>query len=243
MDSSDTPTKPTLEERYAVATGASSLVSEWDSTRPRTVLDLIVASGMNPHRLGVALARLQSEWDASAKPQPMPADQLAQLSATFSKLESGLVAVKVLKDGREATEEVLPIVAAQRQASAWHAHEQGILLQRMKSLPSVRAALVQWAEAKGIADAPHVVSAVLLAWLTRVCPVCHGVRLHVIAGTGRTSSRNCGACRGTGEMKTPHGRDGSRVMGHIAHCRGQAAKATRAKYSHHQDHADPRSPR
>lgn len=53
----------TVEERYSTANTASNLRCEADRGG---AIDVIIASGMSPSRLGSALLRLRTEWDGSA---------------------------------------------------------------------------------------------------------------------------------------------------------------------------------
>lgn len=54
----------TIEERYITANKASNLRVEADKGG---AVDVIIAAGMSPSRLGSALLRLHSEWDGAAK--------------------------------------------------------------------------------------------------------------------------------------------------------------------------------
>jgi hypothetical protein len=63
----ETTDRPGVDERYASATNASSLLV---TPERACSADVIIAAGWSPSRLGMALLRLASEWDASAKPAP-----------------------------------------------------------------------------------------------------------------------------------------------------------------------------
>lgn len=225
LNDEDQNAPPTIDESYTTAIGSSNL--KHDPDRPGAV-NIIIAAGINPHRLGLALLRLRTEWDASAKPQAPTVDQLRALASTYRKEKSGLVLVQSLKlpePGQpRAMEEVTPMVAAQREADAWFENEQRALLQRLKTLPMVRDALIHWAVAEGIEGAPHVVAAVVLWWLNNKCPACKGVMKKVVEGTGRTSGKACSKCKGRGETLVPHGFLGRKVASYMGHCRGNAAK-------------------
>lgn len=225
--------KPCVEEQYATAVGSSNLRVGNDSNI-RTPGDLIAQAGMNKHRMGLALRRLMTEWDSSARAVSMPAKQVEALSRTYHKLPNGLVLAKG-KDGKD--EEVLPLVRAQREAEDWHAHELGVLFQRLKSLPAVREALVLHAESmicEPGEEGVHLVCAVLQWWLHPTCPTCAGRKLKVIAGTGRTSSKACGLCKGTGERKLPHGWQGRKLLSYMNECRNKAARDLSAGTFAHQ---------
>jgi hypothetical protein len=214
-------TKPDIAEQYSSAVGTSNL--RVDGQR-RTPADMVIAAGMNEHRLGMSLRRLATEWDAVGKPPKASPENLEAMAAKYPREENGMV----IYHGKEVT----PAMAAHREAAAWHAHEMGLLFQRLKTLPEVRAALVHWATEKGMEGPEHVVGAVLQWWLSPLCPVCHGVKKKIIAGTGRTSSKDCYECKGSGEKKVPHGADGRRVAGHIKGCLNSAVAGLRRKFKH-----------
>ena len=228
LDNTDN-TPLTVEESYASAAGASNL--RVDAQR-RTPADMVIAAGMNPHRTGLALIRLMSEWDSSARPKPMEPKAIEQLADSYPRLKNGLV----LHGGKE----VIPLVRAKREAERWHAHELGLLFQRLKSLPTVRAALVHWAADKGIEGPEHVASAVLQWWLHQTCPACEGARFRIIKGTGRTGSKACQACRGSGDRSLPHGHDGRLVLGHINACRVAAKHGLGDKFNHQRLNSGPK---
>lgn len=221
---------PCIQEQYATAVGSSNLRVLNDANR-RNIADLIIAAGMNPHRLGLALRRLATEWDSVGKPLAMSAESIEAMAAKYPRIEgTGLVLVKTIhRSGKVIEERLLPLVAAKREADAWHASELALLFQRLKTLPEVRGALVHWAEARQIEGAVHVVGALIQWWLSPKCVVCHGVMKRVVLGTGRTSSKNCRECRGTGEARVPHGSVGRKLLGHIRECLGASAHNMRLK--------------
>lgn len=223
MNDEDQNAPPTIEESYSTAVGSSNLRHEWDRNG---AVQVIIAAGLSPHRLGLALLRLRTEWDSSAKQAAPTLDQLRALAGTYAREPNGLVTVPTINPGQDdpKTEQVTPLAAAQRQAEAWFETEQRALLQRLKSLPMVRGALDRWALAEGIEAAPHVVAAVLTWWLAPKCASCKGVQKRVVQGTGRTSSRDCSTCRGTGEAKIPHGFLGRKVLGYMGHCMSGAKR-------------------
>jgi len=78
FDNTDDPNPPrTVEESYAVSASASNLRVDADR---RTPADMVIAAGMNPYRMGLAIERLMSEWDCSAKPDPMTPKQIEELA-------------------------------------------------------------------------------------------------------------------------------------------------------------------
>lgn len=197
--------KPNLSERYSTAISTSNMRVDVDRSTPA---DLVIAAGMNQHRLGMALRRLQTEWDAAAKPTRPTAQAIKALAASYARIPStGLVDVEGIF--------YTPEQAAHREADLWHAHEVGILFQRLKTLPEVRAGLAHWATWKGLENPEHAVGAVLQWWLHPVCPACHGAKKKVVEGTGRTSSKDCRPCRGTGERNLPYGSSGRIILGYM----------------------------
>lgn len=226
----DEDTPPTLEEQYAVAVGSSNLRVRLDR---RTVADMVIAAGMNPHRLGMALRRLVTEWDAVGKPAPLNARNIEDMAAKYTRIPgSGLVLVIGQdRDGNEVEEHLIPLVAAKREADRWHAHELGLLFQRLKTLPEVRNALVYEAAAMNLEGPEHVVGAVLQWWLNPICPVCLGVKKKVVQGTGRTGSKDCRECKGEGQRKLPHGYAGRKVLSYMQHCQRQAVADLRKRFS------------
>lgn len=213
---------PGVDERYASAIGTSNLRVEGER---RTPADMVIAAGMNPHRLGMALRRLATEWDAVGKPPPPNAQNIEAMAAKYPRIPgTGLVELR--------GEQMTPAAAARREADDWYAHELGLLFQRLKTLPEVRAALVHWASAREIEDSVHVVGAVLQWWLHKTCPVCHGVKKRVVQGTGRTSSKDCHKCKGTGEAKVPRGWAGRKMLGYMNESMRAASAGLRQKFNH-----------
>ena len=230
-DITDENPPPCVGEQYSTAVGASNLRVQADR---RSSGDMIIAAGMNTHRLGMALRRLATEWDVVGKPPPICERNLEAMAAKYPRLKgTGLVLViSIDRKGQTICEELIPLVAAKREADKWHAHELGLLFQRLKTLPEVRAALVYWAAYWGMQGPEHVVGSVLQWCLAPVCQVCQGVKKRVVAGTGRTGSKNCRECRGMGERKVPHGTDGRRVLGYINECQRASVKGLRDKFRH-----------
>jgi hypothetical protein len=235
--------KPQVGEVYAAACGSSNLQVGNDSTI-RTPGDIVAAAGMNKHRTGLALMRLRTEWDRSAKPKPMTPAQIEALAQSLKtgsagdnpyfgpvpqparpNPHAGLVREQI--NGKERFR--LPMVVAHEQAAAWHEHEQRLLLQNLKTMPLIRDALTHWLVAE---EGRHVVAQVLLWWLDPKCAVCGGSGLRVVAGTGgRSAGKPCGECKGkslvAGERRIPHGGVGRRLVSYINECVGHAQRELR----------------
>lgn len=120
-------------------------------------------------------------------------------------------------------------------AAGWSASRIGAALMRLHSKPDragleqVHAQIVIQAEFWGIERPAAVSAAVLSWWLTRVCDVCHGVRLEAIPDTPSLSSRPCKACKGTGEKKLAYGDNGKRLAEWLDNCKVHAAASIRKR--------------
>ena len=234
---------PTIEEQYGTSVGASNLRV---MAERRTPADMVIAAGMNKHRLGMQLRRLATEWDAVGKPPRPDARNIEAMAAKYKRIpDTGLVLVEsVDRDGNPVEERLLPLVAAQREAERWYAHDLGLLFQRLKTLPETREALVFEFKKRAengwhtpyrypwnrVDEVRHVVAAVLQWWLAPICQTCHGVKKRVIAGTGRTGSKDCSACRGTGERSVPHSYIGRQVIKYMNDCQWNAVDKLREKF-------------
>lgn len=211
----DPQDKPNVEERYTSAANTSNLAIVAEKGGPG---DVIIAAGWSRSQLGAALLRLHSEWDGAQKPvRPDPANvkKLAdRLEAEFDRKPDG---EKPRRNRFEGT--------AARMAGEWYRHELGLLFGQLKTLPSVRAGLMEWATEQGL-DAPEALTAKVLAWWTdHTCPVCQGQRWRVIPETGRLSDRQCECCHGSGETPIPGGQNGRRMLGEMEECM-QAARTS-----------------
>jgi hypothetical protein len=109
--------RPGIEERYTSAMTSDNLRVEADRYGDA---DVLIAAGWNQVRIGGALLRLHTEFDASEK---------LRLATGAQFLAAG----KSTKDQRQA---------AARQAAAFNLHETGLLLGKLKALPDVRAQAV-----------------------------------------------------------------------------------------------------
>jgi hypothetical protein len=224
MKSADTTERPDISEAYAVSISSSNLRVRGDDTI-RTPGDLIAASGMNRHRTGLALRRLLSEWDHSAKPREPSREQIEALAASYPRIAgSGKVRIVVRENGADVGKELPPIVAARIESARWYANELSLLLLSLRSLPAIRSTLLVHAREQGWDGDVHLVAHVLLWWLDSRCPACQGRRNKIIAGTGRTGSHPCGKCRGTGTKAEPYGWEGTKLLTHIKGCLTAAAR-------------------
>lgn len=236
-NSRDEETKPCISEQYLGAVGSSNL-RVGDDASIRTPGDLLAAAGMNKHRLGLALRRLMQEWDRAAKPAAPTQQRLEEIAASLkvepATLDSGepnpdAGLVEEFRDGRYSWR--LPMVIAEETAARWYANELHLLMLGLRTLPAVRDALV--AEEGDV----HLVAQVLHWWLDPRCPVCQGRRQRVIAGTGRTGSKKCGECHGTGARDMPHGWRGAKLIAHMkASLTAAARDLSEGTFKHQRSH-------
>lgn len=201
--------RPNIEEQYTSATQASSLVVDADRSGSA---DKLIASGWSKSRLGSALMRLHSEADGTPEPVRLHERGMELLATEIARerCKKEQRAMLVVKD--------VDWSEARRQAGEWYLHEQGLRLQRLKTLPEVRHQLATWAWCNDIAKPLEVVAGALQWWLSKNCHVCHGQRWQVIPGTGRLSQLPCEACEGSGNRVKPHGALTSLVVGYIGEC-------------------------
>jgi mono/diheme cytochrome c family protein len=178
----ETTDRPSVDERYTSATNASSLLV---TPERACSADVIIAAGWAPSRLGMALLRLASEWDASAKP---PTNANAE----------------------------------------WLAHEQRLLMGKLKTLPGVRDQVQLYAAKRfGPDKALDIAAAAILHWLDPACRVCDGRKYETVKNTARLSGRHCPACHGSGERKA--GITALLVTDYMADCVNRARQQIRRR--------------
>jgi hypothetical protein len=136
----DTNAKPGIEEQYLTSAGSSNLRVGNDSNI-RTPGDMIAAAGMNRHRTGLAILRLRTEWDKSAKPVPMTPAQIEQLAAKL-EIEPAKIRVPVPMTPEQIAQAVtdLAIDPAKLKAMVWTAEI---------VVPNPHAGLVRTADGDG----------------------------------------------------------------------------------------------
>lgn len=182
-----------IEEIYMSATTSSNLRVEADR---HSDADVIIAAGWNQQRIGGALLRLHTEFDASEKPRLATGTQFVPVG-------------KTTKDQRKM---------AARQAHAFNMHETGILLGKLKALRDVRMQvslqLLKW----GIVEVEQKSVEIIMWWLQPLCPACNGTKFQVAAGTGRHTGKVCGDCCGTGQQLIPYGQEGRRCANWLDQC-------------------------
>ena len=160
----------TIQERVATACHASNLRDE--SGRASTT-DILKAMAWSKSRLGSALMRLVSEFEAIPKPKPLSHDQLVSLALTMTG------------SPKEKEEK------AKAEAAKWLANEKSLFLPRLKTLSVIVQQMGMRAEKWQISKPEHFAVVCIGHWLSSVCPKCHGVKNEKIANTPSTSAKNC----------------------------------------------------
>jgi len=192
----------TIDDRCASAINSSNLRVEADRTGDA---DTIIAMGMSSSRLGGALRRLHTEFDAVSHPRRLTPAALHAFALTLDVLP-GLTAQE---------RSLAQITKARKAANDWHHHEQRLLMGRLKTLPAVRHELTLIADRYGMDKPGDIAAAVLMWFLFRVCSECHGQKFTPIPGTPSLSTKACKHCHATGENPIPYGEAGRRLVGVI----------------------------
>lgn len=242
----DDEKKPSVTETYAAAiAGGNTKVGRDPGIR--TSGDIVAAAGMSRYRMGLALNRLLSEWNAGATPPTVaksPDAKTLAKQAAVDRVDKGIIAseeeyggmrVAWKKDRRAAApvqkHEMEWAQAEARRLAAqctdWHFHENQLRFQRLKTLPEVRAGLLFWVQQKGWEGAEHLVAAILRHFLAPVCPSCRGSGLLMVPGTlGRTIAKRCKECEDSserGRRNVPYGGRGHRMLEYMQVCLNTAA--------------------
>ena len=216
----------TLDERYTSATVTSNLRVEADK---RGAGDVLIAFGWSASRIGAALLRLHSEWDGVSRTKHIGKDAIERLSWEMGRQPSekecsdryeALVKKNVSPaDAMRLASATIPDrAAAKKAADDWYQHEMKLAMQRLKSLPEVRAQVVRQAWAWNVDDAEHVAASVLLWWMDKTCKVCNGTQEQIAKDSHRHIGKACQACGGTGEIRVPRGQDGRRLANWLDMC-------------------------
>lgn len=224
---------PTVDERLTRAANTSNLKVEAER---RGDGDVLIAAGWTSKSLEYVVGRhlmaLHSEWDRAEHPR-MP--RLRDIEQIAAKLPPMVDIEVVAPDGSKTRKSVPRLAAAKAEAEKWFDLERNRLLGKLKTLPAAEAALVLWADQKGIESAKLKVRAVLFWWLDHQCPRCNGTKYEVVPGSNRQSARTCRpapqGCGGTGERNLPHGADGRRIEAHMLDCLHRARQKIRGRVS------------
>jgi hypothetical protein len=192
------PTRPGVEELYETAINTSDLTV---SSVCRGAADILIAVGGSASRLGAAMLRLHSEWDASAKPARPASSAIEALALTLPRV-----------NGR------VQMVAARSMAYQWYEQQLHGLVSKLKALPVVRAEVAYQAEKWGMDDANDKAGAVIKYWLDQTCHTCDGLMRQRVPGSPALSHRLCPVCNGSGVSHAPCGQDGRRLANYMDRC-------------------------
>jgi hypothetical protein len=127
----DVDDKPQLDEIYEIACNTSSLKL---SEHTRGAADILIASGWSPSRLGSALLRLHSAYDAAEKPERKHALPIKEWKKILHKEDAA----------RRAHAE------QHTRYEQWYRKEMEVLLSRLAAFPTVRDQLTLKAMLKGM---------------------------------------------------------------------------------------------
>lgn len=206
--------QPNIEERYTSANNTSNLRVE--AERPGDA-DLLIAAGWSRSRLGAALLRLHSEWDAAEKPARPTKAAIEALASSYPVV----VKIKGKKDPR--------IARATEEANAWHLSAMRQLVGTLRMLPDVRRELELQAVRWRISGALEVVPAVVKYWLDQKCGGCGGLKFKLTPDGSALSGRLCHVCSGSGLGAVPCGQDGRRLCNFLDECVGRAQQSIRSR--------------
>lgn len=215
--------RPGIEEKYEVAQSTSDLTLRLDTDLPGGAADILIAAAWSETKLGGALLRLHSEWNASEKPARPTRETVKALTGTFQRTLPGTDAL-LDAQGKPRT---LTSGEASWYASAWYAHEVAMVLQKLKELPGVREQVTLMALRWGWTDAGTKAAAVVRYWLDQNCQTCHGRKFRLIPGTPSLSNKVCNACGGSGVAQVPHGQEGRKLANYMDACVHRARQGIR----------------
>lgn len=209
-----TEDRKTIEESYESATHATSLKVESET---RGSADMLIAAGWSDARLGMALMRLHSEYEGSAKPKMPDARAIERIA--------GLMVTNVITK-KEAYS------LAREQAQKWYANELSLFRLKLKTVPEVSHQLYLRAERRG--TPVEAVGPSLAWWLDQKCVPCGGLGKTTIPGTPALSAHNCPACRGSGKKHQPHGENGRWLTNLMDSSVNSARKSLKGRFVHQQ---------
>ena len=197
----DTTDRPSIEERYGAAITTTSLRLHRTDEDTTGAVDVLIAAGMSPSALGLALLRLHTEWTAAAKPKRLGPAEIDSLARDHCDQQGR-------PDRGRAKEE----------AARWYGNELRLLILNLRSRPYVIPRLNAWARSKGISD--HAVSAAILHWLDPTCGHCDGHGLMKAPDAPVLSAKRCMHCNATGTKQMPN--HATPVLSHISRCVSEA---------------------
>ena len=205
----------TVPESYAMAMTSTNLKLD-PNTEQIGDVDVLIAAGWNPTRIGAALLRLQTEWDSGALAKPIgrehfeaaclrdaQADAAKKSAAAGSKAECEAIKKAVGPSAKRA---------AMDMATAGNLTEARLLMMRLKTMPGVllqlRLQLSKWK----LESSEEVANAVLRWWLQRSCKECNATGFAIKTG------KLCKSCTGAGQLRPPCGPTGIRLANFMDDC-------------------------
>lgn len=200
--STETTTRVTVVERVTSASSSRNLSV---SVERRADADYLIASGIQPAKLGRLVYQLMSEWDARVKPRALTDAEIKRIAEQMP-----------LKRGGR-----LDMVGARVAERKWQEQQRLEILAKLpafKKLMDRHAGFLPWVLDKGISDAERKLTDVLLWWCDRKCPCCGGVKLEIVGA--------CDVCHGFGTREVPHDAEGLQISEHIAAKVGDARSET-----------------
>jgi hypothetical protein len=234
--------KRDIEEAYTSAGNSSDLRVEADI---RSDADLLIAAGWSDSRVGMALLRLHSEWDKAEKPKKPSAQQIAALAESIQihrPPRAYVISPELMEDHLNHMKPAWCQATARQMAQDWYMHEMAKLVNKLKSLPSVRAQLIGYVPKWGIAEAGLKVPAVIAYWLDQTCHICHGLKFQRPEGAPALSHKACKSCHGTGIAPVPHGQEGRRVLNYMDDCLQKGRSSIKRNLSNYRPASEHKRP-
>lgn len=211
-----------VEEVYQVAGNTSDLRVVADR---RGAGDVLIAAGWSESRVGMALLRLHSEWNALAKPRRIGKPALDVIAARIKAQDASERATATKLGRKHDTPKQSAQVRAAEEAQRWYTNELRIMANGLKSRSAAWALLAPWIEQKGIN--PDVMAEALLYWLDPTCRACDGHGLRKIPDQPALSARQCHKCGGTGNRPHPHGT--AKVLVYLDECVSRARQSLKKR--------------
>lgn len=213
----------TIEEKVSTACHATNLKDDADRG---SQTDVLKALAWSKSRLGGALLRLHSEFDAIEKPRKLAHDAMVRLVLSMkSDIQDKAQNLKERED------------MARREAAKWYANEKTLFLGKLKTLQGVVDQLASQCEKWGIDDARKVATVIVGYWLDQICPTCNGLKFEQIPDSPVLSDKPCKACQGTGLSAIPYGRAGDNLLTYIDDCVSRAQQSIKEKLKKYQNNA------
>lgn len=212
----------TIEERVSTSIQAKNLRDEADKS---SQTDILKALAWSKSRLGSALLRLHSEYDAIEHPRKLAHDAMVKLVLS---MKSGTKQALTIKEREDM---------ARREAEKWYANEKTLFLGRLKTLPSVVDQLTIQCEKWGMNEPRKVATVSIGYWLNQICPACNGLKFELIPASPVLSDRQCKVCHGTGFAAVPYGRAGEKVLSYMDDCVSRAQQSIKERLNKYQNNA------